>query len=181
LSQPARQRLALEGTAAADPLVATWLGAMEDARGRTLRALEGIAEEQVDWAPEGGVNTVGALLYHIAAIEADWLFADILGPESGQPWPAELFPHDVRDDEGALTAIRRIPLAEHLSRLDQTRALLLENLSDFTAEDFHRIRTREDYDVSAAWVLHHLLQHEAEHRAQIAALREAAGTQSVGG
>jgi uncharacterized damage-inducible protein DinB len=168
------RRLALEGTAAADPVVATWLSAMEEARGRTLRALEGLGEEHVDRAPDGGVNTIGALLYHIAAIEADWLYADILGPESDQPCPAELFPHDVRDDEGALTAIRGIPLEEHLARLARTRALLLENLSGFTAEDLHRIRRREDYDVSAAWVLHHLLQHEAEHRSQIAALREAA-------
>lgn len=181
MTQPGRQRLVLEDTAAADPVVATWLGALEDARGRTLRALEGIREEQLDWEPEGGTNTIGALLYHIAAIEADWLFADILGPESDRAWPAELFPHDVRDDEGILTAIRGSPLDGHLERLAQTRALLLENLSDFTAEDFHRVRPREDYDVSAAWVLHHLLQHEAEHRSQISALREAAGTRLVGG
>jgi uncharacterized damage-inducible protein DinB len=166
--------LVLEVTAAADPVVATWLSAMEDARGRTLRALEGIPVEHIDRTPEGGTNTIGALLYHIAAIEADWLFADILGPESDKPWPAELFPHDVRDDEGALTAIRGIPLEEHLGRLADTRALLIENLSGFSADDLRRTRTREDYDVAADWVLHHLLQHEAEHRSQIAALREAA-------
>jgi uncharacterized damage-inducible protein DinB len=168
-----RERLILENTLATDPLVATWLSALEEARRRTLRALEGMDEERVDWAPQGKGNTIGALLYHIALIEADWLFADILGPESGKPWPVELFPHDARDDDGALMAVRGTPLADHLASLDQTRALVLENLSDFTAEDFHRIRPREDYDVSAAWVLHHLLQHEAEHRAQIAALREA--------
>lgn len=168
-----RERLVLEDTVTPDPVVATWLSALEDARGRTLRALEGIAEDHVDWTPEGGVNTIGALLYHIAAIEADWLFADILGPESGRAWPAALFPHDVRDDAGALTAIRGIRLQGHLARLAQTRALLIENLSDFTTEDLHRVRPREDYDVAADWVLHHLLQHEAEHRSQIAALREA--------
>jgi uncharacterized damage-inducible protein DinB len=171
---PGRERLVLEDTLAADPVVATWLSALEEARARTLRALAGIQEEHIDWTPEGGVNTVGALLYHIALIEADWLFADILGPESHKPLPAELFPQDARDDEGALTAIRGISLDDHLARLARTRQLLLENLSDFTAEDLHRLRRREDYDVSAAWVLHHLLQHEAEHRSQIAALREAA-------
>jgi uncharacterized damage-inducible protein DinB len=173
VTDPVRERLVLEGTAASDPVVARWLSALEDARGRTLRALDGTEEEHVDWAPEGGVNTIGALLYHIAAIEADWLFADILGPESGRAWPAELFPHDVRDDAGALTVIRGIPLDEHLARLAQTRALLIEDISGFTAEDLHRVRPREDYDVAANWVLHHLLQHEAEHRSQIAALREA--------
>jgi uncharacterized damage-inducible protein DinB len=175
VSQPGRQRLVLEGTSAADPLVATWLSALEDARGRTLRALDGVREGDLDWTPEGGAaNTIGALLYHIAAIEADWLFADILGPESGQEWPAELFPHDVRDEEGALTAVRGIPLDEHLARLAQTRSLLLESLSDLPGGEFRRVRNRDEYDVAPDWVLHHLLQHEAEHRAQIAALREAA-------
>jgi uncharacterized damage-inducible protein DinB len=169
---PSRDRLVLEGTKAADPVVATWLNALEDARDRTLRALDRVGDNDVDRTHEGATNTIGALLYHIAAIEADWLIADILGPESNQPWPAELFPHDVRDDEGALTAIRGVTLRQHLARLARTRGLLLDNLSDFTAADLHRVRRREEYDVSAAWVLHHLLQHEAEHRAQIAALWE---------
>jgi uncharacterized damage-inducible protein DinB len=178
VTDPDHQRLVLDGTTATDPVVATWLSALEEARDRTLRALEDLGDEHVDRAPDDGGNTIGALLYHIAAIEADWLYADILGPESDKSWPAELFPHDVRDDEGALTAIRGIPLDEHLARLAQTRALLLENLSVFTTEDLNRVRPREQYDVSAAWVLHHLLQHEAEHRAQIAALRDAASRQA---
>jgi hypothetical protein len=36
-----------------------------------------------------------------------------------------------------------------------------------TAEDLHRVRTLPQYDVSPAWVLHHLSQHEAEHRGEI--------------
>jgi hypothetical protein len=31
-----------------------------------------------------------------------------------------------------------------------------------------------DYEVTPEWVLHHLCQHEAEHRAEIAALRAGA-------
>ncbi len=44
------------------------------------------------------------------------------------------------------------------------------------SDDLRRVRRREAYDVSTAWLLHHLLQHEAEHRAQIAWLRESADT-----
>jgi uncharacterized damage-inducible protein DinB len=166
-----RDRLVLEGADAVDRVVATWLSALQEARERTLRAVEGVGDDEVDRTPDGATNTIGTLLYHIAAIEADWLFADILGPESDRPWPAELFPDDVRDDSGILTAIQGVPLGEHLTRLARTRSLLMENLSDFTAEDLNRVRRREEYDVSAAWVVHHLLQHEAEHRAHISALR----------
>jgi hypothetical protein len=36
-----------------------------------------------------------------------------------------------------------------------------------TADDFVRPRSLADYDVSPAWVLHHLGQHEAEHRGEL--------------
>jgi uncharacterized damage-inducible protein DinB len=143
---------------------------MEDARQRTLRVVEGMSEADVDRPPQALGNSVGTILYHVALIEADWLFADILGPESGRDWPAELFPFEVRDESGALLAVRGVSLADHLARLQATRAMLLEYLGTMSGDEFARARSREDYDVSPAWVIHHLLQHEAEHRDQIAAL-----------
>jgi uncharacterized damage-inducible protein DinB len=34
-------------------------------------------------------------------------------------------------------------------------------------DEFRRPRHLEQYDVTPQWVLHHLIQHEAEHRGQI--------------
>ena len=39
-----------------------------------------------------------------------------------------------------------------------------------SAENFHRVRTLPDYHVTPAWVLHHLAQHEAEHRSELQSL-----------
>jgi hypothetical protein len=52
------------------------------------------------------------------------------------------------------------------------RDLFLERMRPMTVEDFHAPRARERYDVSPAWAVHHLLQHEAEHRAHIAWVRD---------
>jgi uncharacterized damage-inducible protein DinB len=41
-------------------------------------------------------------------------------------------------------------------------------------DEFRRIRSLAEYGVTPEWVLHHLMQHEAEHRSQIGALRIAA-------
>jgi hypothetical protein len=46
------------------------------------------------------------------------------------------------------------------------------NAHDVHRHESERPRARPDYDVTPAWVLHHLLQHEAEHSAQIAAIRD---------
>jgi uncharacterized damage-inducible protein DinB len=167
-----REVLALEPQAL-DPEVGRWLSAMEDARRDTLRELDGLPDEALDWRPDAGANTIGTLLYHIALVEADWLLTDILGPDGGALWPHGLLPFDDRDPDGLLTAVEGEALERHLERLRAVRSLFLDHMRPMTGQDFHRLRSRERYDVAADWVLHHLLQHEAEHRAQIAALRDA--------
>ena len=37
--------------------------------------------------------------------------------------------------------------------------------------EFRRVRHLETYNVTPQWVVHYLLQHEAQHRGQIAILR----------
>ena len=42
-----------------------------------------------------------------------------------------------------------------------------------TLDDYRRLRSLPDYDVTPEWVLHHLAQHEALHRGQIFTLKRA--------
>jgi uncharacterized damage-inducible protein DinB len=167
-----REVLALEPVAD-DPEVGRWLSAMEDARRDTLRELDDVQDEAVDWRPEGAENTIGTLLYHIALVEADWLLTDILGSDGAALWPHDWLPFDDRDAEHRLTAVQGESLERHLDRLAAVRSLFLDQMRSMSGEEFHRVRSRERFDVAADWVVHHLLQHEAEHRAQIAALRDA--------
>ena len=167
-----RERLVLEPIADA-PEVGRWLSALDDGRRDTVAELRDVTEEMLDAEPPGAPNSIGTLLYHIALIELDWLLVDILGLESRVTWPGHLVPYEDRDGEGMLTVIRGEPMAAHLDRLAQIRALVHEHIGPMPVQDFHTPRARERYDVSPAWVLHHLLQHEAEHRAHIAWVRDA--------
>ena len=90
-------------------------------------------------------------------------------------WECSTRPPDVRDAGGRLVAVGGLPLDAHLRRLDATRAVLIDRLRPMDAADLRRPRRLERYDVTPEWVLHHLLQHEAEHRGQIARIRAAAG------
>src|SRR5260221_13502171 len=111
------------------PDIGQALWALEDARGRTLEALAGLREETLDWRPPAGGNPVGTLLYHIAAIELDWLYVEVL--QAPEPWPEEVtrfFPVEVRDEHGALTRLGGEPLSAHLARLYAARAGLLATL-----------------------------------------------------
>lgn len=153
------------------PEVGRWLAAMQDGRRDTLRELDGMSDGLVDRRPPGAENSIGATLYHVALIEADWLLDDIFGVPLGDSELAALFPLDDRDEGGRLTDAEGGTLDDHLRRLAQVRDVLLARLRPMTAEDFHTPRARERYDVSPAWVVHHLLQHESEHRSEIGWVR----------
>ena len=171
-----RETLSLElrgsWPATADPEVGHWLAAMDDARVDTLKELEGrVPDDLIETVPDPDLNSIGTILYHVALVEVDWILADLLGPDA-PPWPSDLLPHGDRDRDGRLTEVRGETLAQHLDRLAAGRAIVREHLGPMSNEEFHRLRPREDWDVSGAWILHHLLQHEAEHRAHIAWVRD---------
>lgn len=167
-----RERLVLTTDLHSEPAISRALWTLQDARRRTLRAAAG--EFDPDWSPPGDVNTVATLLYHIAAIELDWLYAEVREqdiPDSALAW----FPKDVRDAAGRLSVIENEPVEHALARLAWVRALLLETFRGMTLEEFRRVRALPPYDVTPEFVLAHLALHEAEHMGQILMLRALAG------
>lgn len=146
-----------------DDDVGRWLAAIADARGRTLGLIDGLQDGDLD---RGEPNTIGSVLYHLAAIEADYLYDEIR--REPEAIPTDLFPYDVREEDGILTPVRRMTVAEHLDRLETTRRSLEECIRALDEAAFHRPKAASGgYDMSPAYVLYHLTQHEAEHRAEI--------------
>lgn len=158
-----------------EPTIGRWLWLLEETRRETKEALIGLDADALDWTPAAGTeNSIGTLLYHIALIELDWLYTEVL---NDQPWPEELkelFAVSVRDTAGNLSSLWGVALGEHLHRLDRTRVYLLAAFHDMSLEEFRRPRSFPQYRVTPEWVLHHLIQHEVEHRGHIQLLRSLA-------
>jgi hypothetical protein len=171
LTAEPRERLTLEPIAD-DPEVGRWMSALEDGRHDTLRELEGVTPEMVDWYPDPPLNSIGALLYHVALIEADWVINEILELIDAPPEIERLLPWPDRDHDRHLWRADGQDLAAHIDRLAGVRAFVLERLRPMTNDDFHRVRRLEAYDVAPDWAVHHVIQHEAEHRSHIAWLRD---------
>jgi uncharacterized damage-inducible protein DinB len=153
-----------------EPEIGRWLWALEDGRQSTMRELEDVTPAMIDWQPPDNESSIGTILYHMADIEADWLYVEVL-EQSLPPDVAALFPSATRDGQGHLTQVRGLSLEEHLRRLETVRGLLLAAFQNMELSEYRRVRSLEHYDVTPEWVLHHLMQHEAEHRSQIGALR----------
>ena len=172
-----REVLALGLPDGVDAAVGVWLAKLHDTRRRLHERIDGLTDELVDAIPTDGSSTIGSLLYHIAAIEADWLYDDIKCLDEAD-WPGavkELFPVEVREDGTTLSRYTGETLAQHVDRLDKVRAMVIDHVSSMSPDDLHVLNARAAYDVSPAWALHHLMQHEAEHRSQIGRARELLG------
>ena len=116
----ARYRLVLD-PGAGDPEIGRWLAALDEVRRDTLKVLADLPDDAADRDPGDGGDTIGTILYHVALIEADWVFSDVLDRES--EIRRDLFPADDRTKDGHLTQIRGESLAQHL---DATRPNALD-------------------------------------------------------
>ncbi|MEX2322749.1 MAG: DinB family protein [Acidimicrobiia bacterium] len=154
------------------PAVGLLVAMLDECRGRTLSHLQDLDAPMIYAEVPGHPNTIGTILYHVAAIELDWLYAEILGeefPEEMSTW----FPADVRDDTGRLTPVTGESLDRHRERLAWVRGLLHDGLADKDDAFLFEDRPTDGGTVTSEWVLHHLMQHEAEHRGQIGELATA--------
>jgi len=171
-----RERRVITPLPATTPEIGRWLWALEDTRVRTKRAVEGLSQAEVDWLDPAIGNSIGTLLYHIALIEADYLCIDILERENYFPGFQAILPYPVRDEQDRLTAVTGVPLLEHVARLDTIRHRLLAIMSEMREDDLYRVRTHPGwpYEITPAWTLHHLMQHEGQHRGEIGTIRSLA-------
>ena len=165
-----RERRVLEPMAD-DPEIGRWLAAFEEVRADTLQVLRDVPMEAVDRDPGDGGDGLGTVLYHVALIEVDWVFTDVLDQQDRIPH--DLFPFEDRIEDGHLMPVLGESLEQHLDRLAKTRALVLEVLRPMSPGDYHRAHVRERIDVAADWVVFHLIDHEVEHRVRISTLRDA--------
>ncbi len=166
MNEQKKELLTIKIMPARDPEIGRFLWMLEAVREQLKHDLSEIDEQWLDWEPPYNGNTIGTLLYHIAAIEIDWLYTDVLQSEFPEEAMA-LLPFDVRNEMGQLTAVYHTPLSAHIQRLDNCRTRLLNIFANMSLAEFRRVRHLAGYDVTPEWVLFHLIEHETEHRGQI--------------
>ena len=112
-----KEQLIVDTQLSREPEIGRWLWALQNTRQRTMREIARLTPAMIDWPPGHDDSSIGAILYHLADIEADWLYVEGLA----RPIPPEvraIFPQQARDEQGHLTQVMGDTLEEHVSRLE---------------------------------------------------------------
>jgi uncharacterized damage-inducible protein DinB len=146
---------------------------MEEVRDQLRRAVTGIDNDRLGRPAFLGAHSIGALVMHIGEAEWWWMQCNVAGHQltdedrSAPYW-------DVLEDPDAF-AKSGFSADFCLQELDKIRNQTRDVLFSFGDKDLERIfsidRNGQTYEYSLRWILHHLIDHEAQHKGQILMLK----------
>ncbi len=172
------ESMKLTGPDGLHPRLALFYAQMEDVRRNLTKLADGLDQAALESRPVKGFMSAGILLSHIAEAEAWWIRVILQGkPDADNPrrlpkgWCAPFAEIEAGDPiaEGQ-------PLEAYLALLEEVRAHTLSALAELKTEvldrrfEYHGLDGK-NYEFTAEWILHHLVEHEAHHRGQLALLK----------
>jgi len=125
----------------------------ERIRKEMVNAVRPLTKAQLDWKPEGGLNSIADLLRHISEAELWWFGNVILSKKNYRNLTAEMAP----DIDSILTELER----NHEYVTEVMHSMTIENL------DGKYRRPKSDEVLSLKDIAFHTFEHEARHRGQI--------------
>ena len=146
---------------------------MEEVREQLREAVSEMTKEELARRAVAGAHSIGALVLHIG--EAEWWWMQCIlsshkltAEDRGKPF------WDVLKD-GEKFAGLNFTAADCLRTIDEIREQTRQTLAPFDERDFDRpfsfnLRGTQ-YEYSLRWILHHLVDHEAQHKGQILMLK----------
>src|SRR5262245_3661332 len=170
------QRILTPTPGIASRLAGLFLWQLDDQSRRLTEDTRGATPDELAWQPAPGMNTIGMLLAHIAAVEVGWMRAAVLGldRDSIEVLPIGKGAIDMPLPTGALAPAALVgrDLAFYDDLLARARAFTRETIAPLTDADLERrFRTPatwepdrgREFEGTIGWALYHVLEHEAGH------------------
>ena len=150
-----------------------YLSGMEEVRAQLINAVKEIDVERLGTPAFHGAHSIGALVLHIGEAEWWWMQCNVAGHRLTEEDANASYWDVLEDPEGFANKgyTAEFCLEEIAKIRNQTRDLLVE----YDGKDLEKIFTFERHggmrDHSLRWILHHLIDHEAQHKGQILMLK----------
>jgi len=150
-----------------------YLSGMNEVRDQTREAVAGMNIDQIGRRGIPGAHSIGALVLHIGEAEWWWMQCCVAGHKltdedrNGAYWDV------LKDPEGFKNKAYSTEFC--LDEIDRIREQTRGTLARLADNDLERIfsfeRRGETREHSLRWILHHLIDHEAQHKGQILMLK----------
>ena len=176
------QRHTLSPAVGVDPGIGFYLSGMDEVREQLREAVAGMSDEQIARRAVSGAHSIGALVLHIGEAEWWWMQCVLSGHElteedRRQPYWDVLLEPDAFARQG-YNAQYCFDVIGDIRQ--ETRRLLASFGEDSLERVYSHTRGDKTIEVSLRWVLHHLIDHEAQHKGQILMLKRLLGSESSG-
>ena len=170
----------LNSVAGVAPEVGFYLGGMEEVREQVRKAVEEMTDEQIGRAAISGAHAIGALVLHIGEAEWFWMQCVVMGHELNDEDHRAPFWDVLKHPE--VFSGKGYSAAFCLNEIKKIREQTHQTLAAFNDSDLDRIfsfeRRGEIHEQSLRWILHHLIDHEAQHKGQILMLKRLLGLEN---
>jgi len=177
------QRILEPAPGTASRLVGLFLWQLDDQSRRLTEDTRSATAQELAWQPAPGMNTIGMLLAHIAAVEVGWIRASVLGRDRDSGDVLGITKREIgmplAPDGVPAAALAGKSLAYFHGLLTCARAFTREAVAGLADQDLERrFRTPAswqaeggEFEGTIGWALYHNLEHEAGHYGQINLLR----------
>ena len=150
-----------------------YLGGMEEVRNQVAVAVKSIPDDLIGKPAFLGAHSIGGLLLHIGEAEWFWMQMVVSGHQlTDEDKKAPCW--DILDDVDAV-ARNGYTVEFCLKEIEKIRNQTRDVLFSFSDKDLERIisfdRRGETTEYNLRWILHHLIDHEAQHKGQIFMLK----------
>lgn len=154
-----------------------YLAGMDEVREQVRAAITGISDEHLGRRAVPGAHSIGALVMHIGEAEWWWIQCNVSGHKLTDEDRCAPY-WDVLKDPGSFAGkghSAEFCLQQIDSIREQTRATLAALGDDDLERIFSFERRGKTHEQSLRWILHHLTDHEAQHKGQILMLKRLLG------
>ncbi len=148
------------------------LSAMEEVRQQLHEAVREMPAEQICCLAIPGAHSIAALVLHIGEAEWYWIQHILSGRELSEIRSAPCW--DVLKEPSSFAA-KNYAAEFCLNEIKKIRKQTFETLAAFDDSRLDNVfqyeRDGESIDLTLRWILHHLVDHEAQHKGQILMLK----------
>ena len=123
-----------------------------------------VSDEAVVWQPFPRAHSIGAIILHIADVEAYWLHQVGAGQARSDEELARLLSKETQQYDLSWPRPPAQPLSWFFAQHDEIRARTRQIVAAW--DDPAHVRPRKDAEFTRRWLLHHVLTHEAYHGGQ---------------